>query len=512
MSEPLILTFDIGTQSLRALLCRPDGSFVDKEKLTYETPYLSPEPGWAEQKPDFYWNGMVQACRSLLGRNPEAVADIAAVTVTTIRDTVLCLDKDNQPLGNIIVWLDQREAKYDPKVLGLRRPVFKLVGMEDTVEAQIKGSVCNWIMQNDPERWEKTAHFVLLSAYLTYRLVGKLVDSVGSTIAHLPFDYRKRRWIGAHGLTRCMADIPADKLIELREPGEELGRITEETSRETLIPAGLPLIATGSDKGCETLGLSVRRPGSAAVSFGTSSTIQDSLPRYVEPQPFLPAYPAAFPGGFNQEIQIYRGYWMVTWFVNEFCSEELEDARRAGINPEALLDARMEAIEPGSEGLFISPYWTPGVVQPNARGSMIGFTDRHTKYHIYRAIIEGINFELMKGRKWLEKSSGTRITELFAAGGGARSKAVLQLTADMFGLPVKQIQTHEASSLGSSMVAFVSLGRFRDYDEACEAMCHTTTVYEPDPARHERYEELFGIYEGLYRQMTPICKKIKKVL
>lgn len=510
--EPLILTFDIGTQSVRAILAQKDGNFLDKEQYTYEEPYLSAEPFFAEQTPNFYYDALCRVSKAILGRNPDALKSIIGVTVTTIRDTVLCLDKDNEPLGNIIVWLDKREAAYEPeKVPAAYRALFKLVGMSDTIEYQYRDSKCNWIMQKDPERWENTASYVYLSGYINYLLSGELVDSVGSTIGHMPFDSKKRAWMGKSGLTYSVYAIPEAKLFPVKEPGETLGRITEKASAETLIPAGLPIIATGSDKGCETIGLSVTRPGSAAISFGTSSTMQITCDKYVEPQPFMPAYPAAIPGRYNPEIQIYRGYWMLTWFINEFCHEEKKLAEAEGICTEEYLDRYLEQVPPGSGGLLVQPYWTPGVATPNARGSMVGFNDRQTKYHLYRAIIEGINFELMCAKKMLEKQSKTEITELYAAGGGARSPEILQITADMFGIPIKRIQTHEATGLGSSLVAFTALGEFADYDEAAKAMIRTETVYTPDPEAHALYQDLFAVYEKLYGNLKKTYAKEKMI-
>ncbi|MCQ2566991.1 MAG: FGGY-family carbohydrate kinase [Mogibacterium sp.] len=510
--EPVVLTFDIGTQSTRAILARKDGSFVDTYQYKYDEPYFADHPLWAEQKPNFYYDAICKTSKEILARNKDVVKDIICVTVTTIRDTVLCLDKNNKPLGNIIMWLDAREAKYEPeKVPALHRKLFRAVGMLETIEYQYRSSTCNWLMQNDPKRWENTGKYVFLSAYLNLLMTGNLVDSTGSLIGHMPFDAKKRAWMDKKGLTYAVYAIPEEKLVDFVEPGEIVGNITEECSAETGIPAGLPLIATGSDKGCETVGLSVHKLGTAAVSFGTSATIQIADKKYIEPQPFMPAYCAAIPGMYNPEIQIYRGYWMLTWFIREFCQEESRIATEKGIITEELLNEYLKDIPAGCDGLMIQPYWSPGVNTPNARGSMVGFNDRQTKYHIYRAIIEGINFELMCAKKTLEKQSKVPITEIYVGGGGANSKEILQITADMFGIPVKRIQTNEASGLGSSLVGFVSMGEFDSYEEASAAMIHTGDIYYPDPEQHKLYSELFAIYEKLYGSLKKTYNKEKLI-
>ena len=87
------------------------------------------------------------------------------------------------------------------------------------------------------------------------------------------------------------------------------------------------MLATGSDKGCETIGLSVIREDQAALSFGTSCTVQFTTRKYFEPTPFMPAYPAVPNDMYNPEIQILRGYWMLTWFKQNFAQAEVEAAK-----------------------------------------------------------------------------------------------------------------------------------------------------------------------------------------
>lgn len=105
-------------------------------------------------------------------------------------------------------------------------------------------------------------------------MTGELKDSVANMIGHVPFDYKNRRWMKPGALTRCVCNVPSEKLCELVPSGEVIGKITKDASEKTGIPMGLPLIATGSDKGCETIGMSVVKSNRAAISFGTTSTLQ----------------------------------------------------------------------------------------------------------------------------------------------------------------------------------------------------------------------------------------------
>lgn len=511
MSQPLILTFDVGTQSLRAMLVSPDGEIVRFVQKRYEKPYFSRHPGWAEQEKGFYFGKLCEAAQEL-GKKPGGFEGVIAVTVTAIRDTAICLGEDLRPVRDTVVWLDKREVGDSAPFSAKTSLPLRVVGMEAAAVMQYNASVCNWIMRNEPEIWAQTKKFVMLPTYLNYRLTGVLADTPANMIGHVPFDTKKCVWQSPGALTRPIFDIPTDKLCDLVPSGSVIGHITHEASSLTGVPAGLPLIATGSDKGCETLGLSVWNKNQAAISFGSSATIQFMTSEYFEPQQFMPAYPAVVTGRFNPEIQIYRGYWLLSWFIREFARNERDEAARTGKSVEQLLNEHLYEIPPGCDGLILQPYWSPGVVNPSARGAIIGFSDVHTREHLYRSIIEGINFALYEGMLTMEKRSDHKITDLYVAGGGAQSPEICQITANMFGLPVHRIQTHEATGLGASMVAFVAQGVFSSFEEAIASMVRVKDTFPPNEKEHRLYQQLFDdAYKPLYSKLDPFYKKLRKL-
>jgi sugar (pentulose or hexulose) kinase len=510
MSNPLVLTIDLGTQSVRVLLIDKTGNVLHKVQQKFEQPYYSDYPGWAEQKPSFYWDAICRISQQLKADAKEIWADIIAVTVTTIRDTCLCVDENGKPLRDVILWLDKRECFPQKPMPFMNLLLMQIVGMKDTALLQRKVSACNWIMENQPEIWRSTYKFIMISGYFNFLLTGKLVDSVANMVGHIPFNSKTHHWMRKFELKRCVFDIEDSKLIDVVEPGDPIGTITRWASIQTGIPEGLPLIATGSDKGCETLGLSCATPDKAAIGLGTTATIQFTIDRYMEPLPFIPAYPAVLKKRYNPEVQVYRGYWLISWFKNEFASKEVEQAKKMGIAPEDLLNKRLAEIPAGCAGLVFQPYFTPGVVMPKAKGAIIGFSDIHTRIHIYRAIIEGINFALMDGLYTMERRGKVKIKKLFIAGGGSLSDEICQITANMFGLPVYRIQTHEATGLGSSIVAFVAQGVHPGVDEAVAAMVHIKDEFLPDMQENVIYKKLFSdVFLKIFDKLLPLYKKTK---
>jgi len=333
-------------------------------------------------------------------------------------------------------------------------------------------------------------------------------------VGYLPFDYKGQKW-ESKGSWKWQA-IPMDPKIlpDLVPQGEVLGEITAGAADMTGIPARLPLIAAAADKACEVLGSGTLEPNIACLSYGTTATINTTHDKYIEVIPLIPPYPAAVPKLYNFEIQIFRGYWMVSWFKQEFGLREQRISDERGVEPEVLFDDLVKAVPPGSQGLVLQPYWSPGLrfPGPEARGAIIGFGDSHTRAHIYRAILEGLAYALREGKEKTEKRSGVKITDLRIAGGGSQSNAAMQLTADIFGIPTARPHVYEASGLGAAMDAAVGINIHRDFKTAVSEMTHLGDCFEPDANTHAVYESLYNdVYLKMYNRLKPLYQEIRTI-
>ncbi len=508
-----ILAIDNGTQSVRALLFDPHGNLLAKERVMIE-PYYSIAPGFAEQNPEVFWNAVCLACQKLFQQTGVEKSSIAAVSVTTQRSTIIDVDKDGKPLRPAIHWLDQRRTEGLPPVSGMWGLLFRLAGATETVAYLQAEGESNWIRTHQPEIWENTHKHLLLSGYLTFLLTGRFVDSIGCQVAYIPFDYKGLKWASKNDWKWQAVPMDPQILPELIEQGQTLGTITPQASAATGIPQGLPLIASAADKACEVLGAGSLEPEVACLSYGTTATINTTFKKYIEVIPLIPAYPAAEPNYYNLEIQIYRGYWMVSWFRQEFGLREENIAFERGVEPEELFDELVEAVPPGSQGLVLQPYWSPGLRSPGpeARGAMIGFSDVQTRAHIYRAILERLAYALREGKERTEKRSGKAITELRVSGGGSQSNAAMQLTADIFGLPASRPHVYETSGLGAAMVAAVGAGVHRDFSAALKEMTRLERTFEPNPSVRDMYDGLYNnVYLKLYKQLRPFYEVMHKM-
>ena len=513
MSPETLLAIDNGTQSVRALLFDLEGNLLCKARVPL-VPYVSPQPGWAEQDPEVYWAAVCQACRALLSESPVPAGSIAGVALTTQRATMVNVDRSGRPLRPAIVWLDQRRTEGMPRVRGLWGLAFHLARMAETVAYFQAEAEASWIARHQPEVWRDTHKFLFLSGFLTHRLTGRFADSVGCQVGYVPFDYKRLRWAKRLDWKWGALPIGPGLLPELVPPGERLGELTDAAAEATGLPKGLPVVAAAADKACEVLGAGCLTPDVACLSYGTTATINTTHRRYVEPLPLLPPYPAALPGAHSLEIQIYRGFWMVSWFKEQFGHLEADRARSEGIEAEALFDDLVRQVPPGSMGLVLQPYWSPGVKRPGpeAKGAVIGFGDVHTRAHLYRAILEGIAYALREGKERSERRSGVPITSLRVAGGGSQSDAAMQITADVFGLPAARPHVTEASGLGAAIDAAVGLGLHPSFEAAVASMTRVGRVFAPEPETSALYDRLYRrVYRKMYERLRPLYEEIRDI-
>lgn len=508
-TDQLILALDNGTQSVRALLFNREGELVARSQVAIS--YDSPQPGWSEQDPEYFWERLCAACQQLWQESGIDKQRIKAVALTTQRGTVINLDRTGKPLRPAIVWPDQRQADSYGRLPLPWSLLFLAIGEAKTIEYFQRQAEANWIRANQPDVWNATARYLLLSGYLTHRLVGDFVDSVACQVGYLPLDFKKQRWARSWDWKWFATGIARNLLPRLVPPARPLGSITTEAAAQTGIPAGLALIAAGADKACEILGSGCVTPDVGCISFGTSATINTTSRKYIEAIPLIPPYPSPVPGAYCTEIQIYRGFWLISWFKEEFGHYEQAIACERGVAPEKLFDEMVAKIPPGSDGLLLQPYWSPGVriPGPEARGAMIGFSDQHTRAHMYRAILEGLAYALREGKERIEKRSGVTMNRIRISGGGSQSDVAMQIAADVFGLPCERPHTYETAGLGAAIDAAVALGWYATFEEAIARMTRVTNVFKPQPDIQRVYDRLYDrAYKHLYAKLQPLYEEI----
>ena len=511
--KDVVLAIDVGTQSARALAFDLAGELIGKGQAPLDA-YRAPKPGWHEIEAEAVWATLAYACRRLWDAAPGVRERLAGVALTTQRATVVPTDAHGAALAPAMTWLDQRRAAAAPR-LPLKWRVAQTIGAAEGVMRRFtREAEAAWLAENRPDVAQRLAKFLLLSGYLHWRLTGRCVDSVGAQVGYIPFDYKRQRWAASGDWKWNALSLRPEQMPELAPVGAVLGAITDEAAAATGVPAGLPVVAAAADKASGLLGSGCAGVDVGGLSYGTTATVAVRSPRYVEAIRLAPSYPSATPGFFDSEIQIFRGYWLVSWFRDELAAIEKAEAERRGVAAECLFEEFLDTTPAGALGLTLQPYWTPGVRYPPAasKGAIVGFGDVHTRAHLYRAIIEGLAYAMREGAERIARKTGAPLAELRVSGGGSQSDGAMQITADVFNLPVKRPHTYETAGLGAAIAAAVGLGLHRDFDAATAAMTRVARVFAPDPARVALYDGLYArVYKSMYARLAPLYAAIQTV-
>ncbi len=249
-SDELLLAIDCGTQSVRALLIDLKGNIVAKRQRTLDG-YVSAQNGWLEHDAEAFWQASASVCRGLWRGRPELKPRTKGVVVTAQRGSLTLVDENGKALRPFIIWLDQRRAHRTPPIPLWWRAAFTAARVNATIDYLSKESELNWIAENEPERLARTHKVLLVSGWLNYRLTARFVDSVGSQVGYLPFDFKRHDWARAWDWKWSALAGHGEQMPDLVPVGSVLGSLTSDAAEATGLPAGLPVIAGAADKACE---------------------------------------------------------------------------------------------------------------------------------------------------------------------------------------------------------------------------------------------------------------------
>jgi xylulokinase len=281
-------------------------------------------------------------------------------------------------------------------------------------------------------------------------------------------------------------------------PAAPLGQVSRAAARASGLPAGLPVFAGLGDGQAGGVGANICRPGTAYLTLGTSVISGAFSDRYLVDNAFRTMTGGA-PGAYLLETVLLGGTYTLDWLLRTVLRKE--GAALARQRQE--FEARLEEVPPGSQGLVLLPYWNSAMNpywDAAASGLLIGLRGSHTALHLYRAILEGIAFELRLQLEFVEKALRRPIETLVLMGGGARSPQWCQIVADVTGKPASGLETEEAAALGAGILAAAGSGLYSSVTEAAQVMSRPgPRSFEPGPESYRRYSDLFeGVYRGLY--------------
>jgi xylulokinase len=492
----VILSHDLGTTGDKATLVDARGAVVAAVSVPYPTDF-GPQ-GRAEQDPRAWWAALCAATRRLLAAAPGA--DVAAVSFSGQMMGAVLLDAAGEPVRPAIIWADTRATAQAGQLverLGME------VGYRTTghrLNATYSLPKVMWVRDHEPDTWSRVRHVVLAKDFAVHRLTGVLATDPSDASSTNAFDQEAHRW-SAEVLDA--AGVPVGLFPDVLPSTTVAGTVTAEAAAATGLRAGTPVVLGGGDGPMAALGAGVVDATSGAYTYlGSSSwvSLAADAPLH-DPQMRTMTFNHVIPGRYVPTATMQAGGASLQWVV-----EVLTPG--GAPHEEQLYERLLEAashVEASADGLYFlphllgerSPYWNP-----RARAVFAGLARHHGREHLVRAVVEGVAFNLWTGLRAFAEN-GADIASVDAIGGAANSLPLLQVFADVWGVPVsRRSLVDEATSLGAAVVGGVGVGFFDGFEVAA-SMSATSPALRPSPARHEHYTAAHAVFVDAYRRLEP---------
>jgi xylulokinase len=495
-APPLLLGLDIGTTNIKAVVF--DGAGRPLAQASVRTPTHYPQPGWAYYEPDEIWQATVTALRRVTGQI-ERPGQIAGLAVASFAETGVTLDAHNQPTGPAIAWFDSRtaaQAAWLEQTIGQER-LFAITGI--ALESIFGLCKWLWLREHEPDIAAHTQRWLNMAEYIAYRLCGVQATDYSLASRTLWLDLNRRQW--SDDILAWTA-TPPGLLAPLASSGTPLGTLLPEVAAATGLPVTAQVAVGGHDHVCGALALGVIEPGDMLNSIGTAEAV------------FLPlAQPLTDSEvgrqGYSQGVHVGGHYYIFGGlYTSGACIDWFRENLASGADY-ATLTAEAAATPAGSLGAFFLPHLrlaNPPHLDPQARGAFIGLRTSITRGALFRAVLEGLAYEVHNSLDPLLEHTGlTAVRDLYVSGGGAANELALAIKASVLNHPLRVAGVREATALGAALLGGIGAGIYADLDDALRRIQSQEQVVAPDPAEVALYDHLYrNVYLHLYGALKPL--------
>jgi len=469
---PAILAIDQSTSATKAILFDETGRILDQAARTHRQIY--PQPGWVEHDAEEIWQNVLAAVRELAGRNREILSQLAGLSLTNQRETVVVFDRQTgQPLHPAIVWQCRRsdELCSQLRAQGLDERVRQKTGLK--MDTYFSASKLKWLIAARPDlaaRLESGEAVIgTVDAYLIHRLTKGAVFATDFTNASraLLFNVATLAW--DHDLCGWF-EVPVKSLPEVRESASQFGM----TNIEGILPAPVRIVGVMGDSQASLFAQKCYAPGMIKATLGTGTSvllnIGDQLPSPAQ-------------GTVTALAWVWRGQptYALEGIIN-FSAATLEwlKSQLGLIQNISEIEALATSV-PDNGGVYFvpafaglsAPYWSP-----EARAAIVGMTAHTRREHIIRAALESIAYQIRDVLDMMRQVAGIPLKTLRADGGPTRNDFLMQFIADIAGVDIEVSEVAEASAWGAALNGWLGLGRYQSLDELA-ATTHTGKTFRP---------------------------------
>jgi xylulokinase len=483
MVSKYFLTCDIGTSVTKTVLY--NDTFKAIASASEENPTIHTQACWLEEDPEQWWTSVLREIKTVI-RDIDPTNIVGVATCAQMHAPIL-VDRDGNSLFSSLSWPDKRTIHLVDEVskeTGISQPYFTII--------------------------EKTYKVLLPKDFIRMRLSDTFCTNTSDAGGTAMYDSEKKMW---NWRIADYIGLEHEKLPEVYPAEKIVGAITDKIAKETGLVAGTPIITGTSDFGIgRRIERSVLKPENILLYLGTGPGIW-----WVSPN--------ENPNRRNRTSLCILGVagTMPQWFKNTFCHEDSVRAEELEVNVFDLLDSEAEKIEPGVDGLIVLPHLMgersyggrtvseEGRLNPFASGVFYGLCMGHTRYHMFRAVREGIAYHLRLCWEHIQAANpGSKSNFIVTSGGGAKSQLWRQIIADTFNLPVYRLKELETSTLGLACLIASGIGLYKNFEEAASKVENPLIEkIQPNHSNIVKYTEMFELYKRLELNLEPFFQPQK---
>jgi len=453
-----ILALDQGTTSSRAIVFDHDGAIRSVAQKEFRQ--IFPKAGWVEHDAEEIWASQMGVAVEALGRANIQSHDIAAVGITNQRETTVVWDRDTgTPIYHAIVWQDRRTAEFCERLKndGAAATVQQKTGL--IIDAYFSATKVRWILDNVPGARARAdagkLAFGTIDAWLIWKLTGGRthVTDVSNASRTMLFNIHTLKW--DEDLLRLF-NVPASMLPEVHGSSEVLGGTSTALGLNHV-----PIGGVAGDQQSALFGQMCLKAGMSKNTYGTGCFLLQNIGTTPTPSQNRLVTTVAWKIGKRTEYAL-EGSVFIGGAVVQWIRDGLGLIRHAAdIEP-------LATSVPDNGGVFLVPAFA-GLGAPHwdgfARGTMVGITRGTTAAHIARAALESIAFQVADLLDAMAADCGIAATELRVDGGAATNNTLMQMQADLLGIPVVRPAVTETTALGAAYLAGLAVGFWGSVDE-----------------------------------------------
>ena len=500
-----LLGLDVGTTGCKAAAFAEDGRLLASAYEEYDV--RMPKPGWAELDSHEVW----QKVRLVIGKvAAEAAADpVRAIAVSSMGEAMVPVTSGRRILGPSILCFDARGAEYvEPLVARLdNRRFYRING--NTWGNQFGLTKLLWVREHQPDLYRRADKFLLWGCFVSFMLGADPIVDYSLANRTLLFDLARGTWSDD---LLALSGVDREKLPGTAPSGTRIGTVAAKVADELGLPAGVAIVTGAHDQCANAVGCGVIEEGRAMYGMGTFICAVPVFAKRAPPRLMIPrglcTEHHAVRGKFVSFIYNQGGV-LLKWCRDTFAAAEHRKARTEGRD---VYDELLRELPSDPTALMVLPHFTatgaPGFISDTA-GVMAGLHLDTTRGALMKGVLEGATYYIRECVESLP-AVGVNIKDFRAVGGGSKSEAWIQLSADIMGRPFVRPRVTEAGALGAAILAGAGSGAFASLAESVESLVALDRVFEPDPARHATYNRRFERYRRLYPLMRGYLSELTK--